>query len=62
MFINLIVNDKNIYLYENTTSSRIRTIEPQCSKEKFLALYFTIAALPLSMANSSYYNVNPINC
>ena len=26
-------------MYENTTSSRIRTIDPQCSKEKFLAIY-----------------------
>ena len=24
--------------------------------------YFTTAALPLWMANSPYYNVNPINC
>ena len=24
--------------------------------------HFTTAALPLSMANRSYYNVNPINC
>ena len=26
-------------MYENTTSSRIRTIDPKCFKEKFLALY-----------------------
>ena len=32
-------------------------------KKSFLHFtYFTTAALPLSMANSSYYNVNPINC
>ena len=31
-------------------------------KKSFLhSTYFTTAAL-LSMANSSYYNVNPINC
>jgi len=25
-------------MYENTTLNRIRTIDPKCSKEKFLAL------------------------
>ena len=42
-------------MYENTTSSRIRTIDPQCSKDKF-------SCTPPTLANSSYYNVNPVNC
>ena len=48
-------------MYENTTSSRIRTIDPKCSKKKRFT-HFTTAALPLLLANSSYYNVNPVNC
>ena len=32
-------------------------------KKSFLhSIHFTTAAFPLSIANSSYYNVNPINC
>jgi len=49
-------------MYENTTSSRIQTIDPQCLKVFLHSTYFTTAALPLSFANSSYNNVNPVNC
>ena len=32
-------------------------------KKSFLrSTHFTTAALSLSLANSSYYNVNPVNC
>ena len=31
-------------------------------KGVFNSNHFTTAALTLSMANSSYYNVNPLNC
>ena len=36
---------------------------PSVQKKSFLrSTQFTTAALPLSLANSSYYNVNHVNC
>ena len=48
-----------IQLQAGFEPSTLRSVQ----KKSFLrSTHFTTAALPLSLANSSYYNVNPVNC
>jgi len=50
-------------MYENTTQAGFEPSTLSVQKKCFLrSTHFTTAALPLSFANSSYYNVNLVNC
>jgi len=65
LLINEIVNDKNInyYVWKYDFKQDSNHRPSMLKRNVFLhSTHFTTAALPLSLANSSLYNVNPVNC